>query len=260
MTTQNVMEGKTIRDSVRETALEVLRENPEGVKYSYLLEAVHDRNKGFKKNTIASYIWNLDSVTASVEKPAWGVFRIVGEHVDSETETASSAPSTKRVRENEFYQPFANWLMDDVGDATYAIPLGEKTFTDIWGTPDIIGTKDSNPSDIFRPPMEIVSAEIKVDTQKSELMKGFGQACAYCLFSHRSYLVIPKQANPDDLSRLDSLCQVFGIGFVLFDAESPKNAQFQIRTRPRKQEPYASYANKNIKKIESELFSSRPSQ
>lgn len=36
---------------------------------------------------------------------------------------------------------------------------------------------------------EIVSVEIKTDT--NQLITAFGQACAYKLFSHKVYLVIP---------------------------------------------------------------------
>ena len=155
-------------------------------------------------------------------------------------------------QEEAFYHPFADWLQNDLEDVTKAIPLGGNRFKDKWGTPDVIGKRDSKPSDIIKPPVEIVSAEIKTNT--SQLITAFGQACAYCLFSHRSYLVVPSQAAPEEISRLDSLCQVFGIGLVLFDAVNPEDPKFEIRTRPRKQEPDAHYINKYMKEIESELF------
>ncbi len=47
-------------------------------------------------------------------------------------------------------------------------------------------------------------------------LSNFSQACAYRLFSHRSYLVVPKQAHADELARLDALCEIFGIGLVTF--------------------------------------------
>ena len=97
-----------------------------------------------------------------------------------------------------------------------------------------------------------MSAEIKPDV--SQLVTAFGQACAYCLFSHKSYLVVPQQAPQDEIARLDSLCQVFGIGLVLFDASNPKDPDFIIRVRPRKQEPDLFYANKYMAFIEVEMF------
>ena len=123
---------------------------------------------------------------------------------------------------------------------------------DKWGTPDVIGKRESKRSDIIQAPVEIVSAEIKPEV--SQLVTAFGQACAYCLFSHKSYLVVPKQAPQDEIARLDSLCQVFGIGLVLFDSGNPKDPDFSVRVRPRKQEPDLFYANKYMALIEAEMF------
>jgi hypothetical protein len=101
-------------------------------------------------------------------------------------------------------------------------------------------------------PTEIVSAEIK--TESTQLITAFGQACAYSLFSHKSYLVIPKRSSPDDISRLDALCQGFGIGLVLFDTTSPEIPGFTIRIRPRKSEPDMFYNNNFMRLIEEKLF------
>ena len=95
-------------------------------------------------------------------------------------------------------------------------------------------------------------AEIKIDS--FQLITAFGQACAYSLFSHKSYLVVPKLAPKDDISRLDSLCQGYGIGLVLFDTNSPENPGFTILVRPRKHDPDMFYTNKYLKVIEDRLF------
>lgn len=82
-------------------------------------------------------------------------------------------------------------------------------------------------------------------------MTAFGQACAYCLFSHKSYLVVSNEAPDDEIARLDALCQVFGIGLVLFN---PKDPNFVIRTRALYKQPDLFYANRYMKLIEVELF------
>jgi hypothetical protein len=130
--------------------------------------------------------------------------------------------------------------------------LGGNRFKDKWGTPDVIGKKESKRSDIIQAPVEIVSAEIKTET--NQLITAFGQACAYKLFSHKCYLVIPKQSSQDEVARLDSLCQLFGIGLVLFNVENPNTPDFTIRVRPNKHEPDFFYTNKYMSKIEKELF------
>ncbi|MFP3158657.1 MAG: hypothetical protein RXR65_02645 [Hydrogenobaculum sp.] len=96
---------------------------------------------------------------------------------------------------------------------------------------------------VFKPLIEIVSAEIKTDT--NNLVTAFGQACAYKLFSHKVYLVIPKKAEKD-VARIESLCLRFGIGLILFDRENPENPKFEIRTRAIKQEPDYFYVNEYL--------------
>ncbi len=239
--------AKGISARIREEAIRIIADHPEGIRYSDLQRQIHEIDGSFKMNTIAGSIYDLDDRFVEVEKPSRGLYRMREADAD-----AVAAPTTAAIQEEEFYLPFADWLRNDLEDVTKAIPLGGKRFRDKWGTPDVIGKRDSRPSDIVKSPIEIVSAEIKTNT--NELITAFGQACAYCLFSHRSYLVVPAKATKDDLSRLDSLCQVFGLGFVLFDAECVDDPKFDIRVRPKRQDPDLHYTNKYMKEIESELF------
>lgn len=62
----------------------------------------------------------------------------------------------------------------------------------------------------------------------------------------------PKIEN--DISKLDALCLIFGIGLVLFDNSDTNNPQFEIRVRPLRHEPDMFYVNKYMKLIEKELF------
>lgn len=111
--------------------------------------------------------------------------------------------------------------------------------------------REPKKSDIIKPPTEIIAAEIKTDTQA--LITAFGQACAYRLFCHRSYIVVPDDSSDDDISRLDTLARIFGIGLVLFD-RNRKEAQFEIRARAARHEPDMFYVNKYLKIIEDDLF------
>ncbi len=162
-------------------------------------------------------------------------------------------PTPSKVREDQFYAPFADWLKNEAEEVTHAIPLGGNIFKDKWGTPDVIGKRESKRSDVIKAPTEIVSSEIKADTM--QLVTAFGQACAYRLFSHRSYLVVPKQAHADELARLDALCEISGIGLVTFDAEDPKSPGFRVHVRPRPHQPDYFYMNRYLSLIERELFS-----
>jgi len=86
------------------------------------------------------------------------------------------------------------------------------------------------------------------------LITAFGQACSYKLFSHKSYIVVPKSSSQDDISKLDALCLIFGIGLVLFDNRNANEPQFEIRVRPLKHDPDMFYVNKYMGLIEKELF------
>ena len=211
----------------------------------------------FKPNTINGCIWNLDAAYPDkVYKPSKGLFRLLkNKPLEAEVQIplSSSIIAVSKVKEEDFYAPFADWLKNDIEDVTHAIPLGGKKFKDKWGTPDVIGKRESMRSDIIKGPTEIVSVEIKTETL--QLVTAFGQACAYKIFSHRVYLVVLRQAQKAEISRLDSLCQIFGIGLVVFDASNPVTPDFRINVRPTRHEPDMFYTNKNMALIEKELFS-----
>lgn len=241
---------KVVTERIREVAVQVLEQHPEGIVYSDLVRQIQRFDSSFNTKTIERTVSGLETKIIEVEKPSRGLYRIFSSVPDG----GEAPPTGSEVsQEEDFYLPFARWLENDIEDVTKAIPLGGSRFKDKWGTPDVVGKREPKASDIVKQPIEIVSAEIKTNT--NQLITAFGQACSYCLFSHRSYLVVPVRASKDDLSRLDSLCQVFGIGFVLFDAACPDDPRFEIRVRPKRQDPDIYYTNKYMKEIESELFS-----
>jgi hypothetical protein len=116
----------------------------------------------------------------------------------------------------------------------------------------VVGVKESRRSDIIPFPTEIVVGEIKTDT--NGLITAFGQACAYKLFSHKSYIAVPQNSPNTELERLDILCRQFGIGLVVFDNKNPEKPNFTLRARAIKHEPDMFYVNKNMKIIEDKLF------
>jgi len=242
----------TIRERIIEKAIEIIRSNPNGIRYSDLVRKIHEACPNFLTTTIRGTVWNLETrVPKEVYKPARGLFRYVSYRERSEEEQKLSA-EVEEIKEADFYEPFARWLVEELEECTKAIQLGGSRFRDRWGTPDVIGKRDPRRSDIVKAPTEIVSAEIKADIR--DLITAFGQACAYKLFSHKSYLVIPKNSSDEDISRLDSLCLIFGIGLVLFDNTKPDDPKFEIRVRPIRHEPDMFYVNYYMKMVEKELF------
>ena len=242
----------TRTEKIISAALSILQSNPNGVRYSDLVRKIHGEFAEIPVNTIQGIVWNLETrVPNEVYKPARGVFRHI-KFREEEITKELIRPEVEKIKEEDFYKPFADWLVKEVEECTKAIPLGGNRFRDKWGTPDVIGKREPLRSDIIKAPTEIVSAEIKADTK--DLITAFGQACSYKLFSHKSYMVIPKNSPQDDISKLDALCLIFGIGLVLFDSNNVNDPQFEIRVRPLKHEPDMFYVNKYMKLIEKELF------
>ncbi|MBB1073741.1 hypothetical protein HUU62_04865 [Rhodoferax sp. 4810] len=251
------MKRPKIRERIRSIAFDLLEQEPQGLRYSDLLRKIKQTGPELNPNTVNNSIWNLEVVEPErVYKPVKGLFRLLKYKESLSTETTAELPVSQqqsKVREEVFYPLFANWLKNDLEEVTQAIALGGNAFRDRWGTPDVIGKAESRRSDVIKGPTSIVSAEIKSDL--AGLVTGFGQACAYKLFSHKSYLVIPSQTPEDELARIDSLCQIFGIGLVTFNAKSAAVPEFRLVVRATKHEPDLFYTNRYVSHVEKELFS-----
>jgi hypothetical protein len=249
------MQSAKITERIKATALKLLEKNPDGLRYSELAKQVRASSEDFKPNTIQGSIWDLNSTYPNdVYKPSRGLFRLI-KYKPTESEELKGTVNIDMsvpIQESDFYKAFGDYLKNELEEVTRAIPLGGNLFKDKWGTPDVIGKYEPLRSDIIKAPTEIVSAEIKKDT--TQLITAFGQACAYTLFSHRVYLVVPQQSQDEEIERLDSLCQIFGIGLVTFDIKTVDLPDFRIRMRAIRHEPDLFYTNKYMKIIEKELF------
>jgi hypothetical protein len=236
----------TKKELIYKKAKEILKAHPEGLKYSQLFKEITNSLPDIPRNTIVGALHKfrqdiLEGKITDIEIPEKGFYRPL---------LFSPPPPPTTPKESDFYQPFADYLVNELEECTRAIPLGGSIFGDKWGTPDVIGVYKFSPVDPIQPPIEVVSAEIKTDI--NQLITAFGQACAYKLFSHKVYLVIPRTAG-EDISRIESLCMRFGIGLITFDL-NPSEPNFQIRTRASKSEPDYFYLNKYLKKLDEKII------
>ena len=241
----------TKKEKIIARALEILKDNPSGNRYSELVRKIQEENPEIPLNTIRNTIVGPLRKRPDIYQPDRGFFRI--KNIPISKQKIMITESTKKVKEEDFYKSFADWLVNEVEECTKAISLGGTKFKEKWGTPDVIGIREPRKSDIIKPGTEVVSAEIKIDT--GALITAFGQACSYKLFSHKSYIVIPKESDEEDIARLDALGRIFGIGLILIDISNPKYPQFEIRVRAAKHEPDMFYVNKYMKIVEDNLFS-----
>lgn len=249
----------TKKERITQRAKDLLAKTPAGLRFSELVSALTAVFPDEAYGNITGSIWNLDArFPDEIYKPARGLFRLVRHKNGADVERAVRARKPERDasapvqrREEDFYRPFADWLEGgELEECTKAIALGGNRFREKWGTPDVFGIFKSRNSDILQK-LEVVVAEVKLDT--SQLIVAFGQACAYKLFAHKSYLVIPRESPKEDLDRLDALCMLFGIGLILFDASAPASPSFQIRVRASRHEPDTFYANRYLKEVADDL-------
>lgn len=236
--------SETQREKITKRALEVLENNPAGVRYSDLFRKLAEILSDVPQNTIHGTIWDLDKKNEQIIKPERGLF-VLKKYAEGIVERkADSSNNLHLPKETSFYQSFADYLVQDLEECTKAISLGGNKFGDRWGTPDVFGVYKFSEADAVRPPVEIISAEIKTDT--NQLITAFGQACAYKIFSHKVYLAVPKEA---DTGRIESLCARFGIGLILFNKNDSQDPKWEIRTRAVKSEPDYFYVNEYLQRL-----------
>lgn len=211
--------GKLTVQQIRNLARSIINDNPGGIRYSALVEKICQESPETPKNTVHGSVWNLDTVFPNeVAKPSRGLFTPVTKSGDEAVvvgNTEQVVSTGVKIKESEFYESFAEWLKNDLDEVTEVASLGGAGLKSKWGTPDVIGTYKPLASNLVKFPIEIVSAEIKIDPQAPVV--AFGQAVAYRLFSTETYIAMPTTLAEEDQSRLESLCMLFGVGLVLFD-------------------------------------------
>jgi len=231
-------------EMIRDKAVELLKNNPQGLRYADLHRELIKSFPEIPLNTIQGSAWDLHiKRNKEVYKPSRGLFKYKLSQKDL-TEKDSTVSDGKTVtmdfKEEDFYEPFANWIKNELGECNESFPLGGNILWKKWGTPDVIGIYKPSTRDVLKFQPEIISAEIKIDPK--DLITAFGQAIAYRLFSSKVYLVEPNTISPEDLDRIEALCMLFGIGLILFDL-SYENPNFQIRVRAQRYMPDMFYTN-----------------
>jgi len=221
--------AKLNRKQIEEATRVVLERHPGGVRWAEVLKAVAADHPETPLNSIRGATHHLFQRSDGIVKIARGTYQLArfadsdGASVDAgiAAPPPDAADATVDVAERtagtlteqDFYASFAEWLEEN-DEVTVAGPLGGSSLGGKWGTPDVIGVLRPRAQDIFKFEPQIVTAEIKA--VPGQPVVAFGQAVAYRLFSHRSYIVVPRTTTSDDMNRLTSLCSIHGVGLVLF--------------------------------------------
>ena len=243
--------SKLNQQQIRQLARQIINESPGGIRYSALVQKIHETSPETPTNTVHGSVWNLDALFPSeIAKPSRGLFTSVNASNSFVSgilgETEQTAASGTKIKESDFYDPFADWLKNDLDEVTVVSSLGGAGLKSKWGTPDVVGVYKPLASNLIKFPLEIISAEIKIDPQAPVV--AFGQAVAYRLFSSKTYIAMPTTLTEEDQSRLESLCMLFGVGLVLFDLNKDVPS-FSIRVRAQRYSPDMFYVNEFAERL-----------
>jgi hypothetical protein len=252
--------AKLNRKQIQGRALEILEASPGGIRWSEILKAIHAADPETPQNSIHGSLHALLATSDDVAKVARGTYQLRkyqddqasvavanDDAIANEPVIVETALHTRvALLESDFYDSFAEWLADVAEEVNVAVTLGGSVLKGKWGTPDVIGVLKPRAQDILKFEPQVVSAEIKIDPNQPVV--AFGQAVAYRLFSHKSYIVVPKSTSEDDLSRLKALCTIHGVGLVTFtlDKAAP---DYTVLVLPTQASPDMFYANQMLRRL-----------
>ncbi len=217
------------KEEIRKKAIEILSrpENKNGIRFMTLIKKVVSET-GENENTCNGSLWNLPKeLPEKVSKPYRGLFilkeneKFLKDVVEKDFE---QKPSSK-IKEDDIYQPARDYLLSRA-ECTHAVVIGGNIFGKKWGPPDILGAIRADSDAVYRPPLEIIAVEIKDEGYSP--VEALGQAMAYKLFAHRTWLVLP---DGSDLDRIEGIAISANIGLISFSKEKD-GFEFVTLNRP----------------------------
>ncbi|MBV1834785.1 hypothetical protein [Novacetimonas pomaceti] len=252
--------GKLNRTQIQQIASEILEKESGGIRWGEMLKRICLISPQTPPNSIHGALHALLTNSGEIVKVARGTYQLL-KYQDDQASTAiaqdkatASEPviveTTTHAKisllESDFYGSFAEWLANVAEEVNDAVALGGSVLKGKWGTPDVIGVLKPRAQDILKFEPQIISAEIKIDPNQPVV--AFGQAVAYRLFSHKSYIVLPNTTSEDDLSRLKALCTIHGVGLVTFtlDKSAP---DYTVLVLPAQATPDMFYTNQMLRRL-----------
>jgi hypothetical protein len=131
-------------------AVKVIYENPGGIRYTNLVAEILKRHPETPQNTIHGSVWNLDAMRPNeVRKPSRGLYQ------PAKAEEGPEPVKPPKVREEEFYESFGEWLKSELDEVTDVVAIGGASFRAKWGTPDVLGVYKPLASNLVKFPLEI---------------------------------------------------------------------------------------------------------
>lgn len=216
------------KEEIRKKAFEILRRTDfqNGIRFTALVKKVATET-GENENTCQGSLYNLPKeFPDKISRPYRGLFILKeNEKFLKDVEQNFDKKTEIKLTENDIYQPAKDYLLSRE-ECTHAVIIGGNIFGKKWGTPDILGAIRASSDAVYKPPLEIVAVEIKDEGYSP--VEALGQAMAYKLFSHRTWLILP---DDSDLDRIEGIAISANIGLISFSRKSQK-FDFTTLNRP----------------------------
>lgn len=243
---------------IQAAAQAVVDSHPDGIRWSEIIEELVKQYPGTPPNSIHGATYSLLKSSGAITKISKGVYAPAAAiaqkkaeeqdqvSVEPETVTVVTPEGSTSLKEDDFYPSLLEWLQEQLEEINEGMVLGGSVLGGKWGTPDVFGVLKPRTADLVKFESQIVSAELKIST--SQTIVAFGQAVSYRLFSHKSYIAVPNGTAIEDLSRLEALCIINGLGLITFDlvAEQPNYA---LRVRAVTGRPDMYYVNQVARRL-----------
>src|ERR1700722_4918968 len=107
---------------IKERARAIIAEKPEGIRFTPLIARIREEAPETPRHTISTSIWDLHSQFPNeISKPSRGLFKPIdaaGDDIPVVSNTEQIAPTGAKIKESDFYEPFADWLKNDLDEVT----------------------------------------------------------------------------------------------------------------------------------------------
>ncbi|OHA53793.1 MAG: hypothetical protein A3A30_02260 [Candidatus Terrybacteria bacterium RIFCSPLOWO2_01_FULL_48_14] len=121
----------TKREQIISKVIELLKQNQQGVRYSEIVKQIKELLPEIPINTIHGTVWDLDVQKSNeIYKADRGLFRHVSFRGKDEIVKQPIQSEKQTIREQDFYELFADYLVGKLDDCTKAISLGGNIFKD----------------------------------------------------------------------------------------------------------------------------------
>jgi hypothetical protein len=138
--------GKRNRAQIRADALAVLRDAVGGIRWAELLREVYGNDPDTPYNSVHGAVHALLKDDSRILKVARGTYQLREYSENQEGGAAADQDSARdvieielpshqsiRVREIDFYQSFATWLIEDAEEVNEAVVIGGSLLGGKWG-------------------------------------------------------------------------------------------------------------------------------